>query len=90
MDQELLSYVFNTNKMNKGDILEAVTEPDFIIEVIEVKNKEIFIGKVIQFPAKSNRWANTQTIGKTGRYLTRDFIPSIVVTRDFKLKEIGL
>ncbi len=80
------------NTMNKGDILEAVTEPNFIIEVIDLDESklEIFVGKVIQFPEKSNRWANTQTIGKIGRYLTRDFIPSIVASRDFKLKEIGL
>jgi hypothetical protein len=80
------------NTMNKGDILEAVTEPNFIIEVIDLDESklEIFVGKVIQFPEKSNRWANTQTIGKIGRYLKRDFIPSIVASRDFKLKEIGL
>jgi len=80
------------NTMNKGDILEAVTEPDFIIEVIDLDESklEIFVGKVIQFPEKSNRWANTQTIGKIGRYLKRDFIPSIVASRDIKLKEIGL
>lgn len=80
------------NTMNKGDILEAVTEPNFIIEVIDLDESklEIFVGKVIQFPEKSNRWANTQTIGKIGRYLKRDFIPSIVTSRDFKLKEIGL
>ncbi len=78
--------------MNKGDILEAVTEPNFIIEVIDLDESklEIFVGKVIQFPEKSNRWANTQTIGKIGRYLKRDFIPSIVASRDFKLKEIGI
>ena len=80
------------NTMNKGDILEAVTEPNFIIEVIDLDESklEIFVGKVIQFPEKSNRWANTQTICKIGRYLKRDFIPSIVTSRDFKLKEIGL
>jgi hypothetical protein len=80
------------NTMNKGDILEAVTEPNFIIEVIDLDESklEIFVGKVIQFPEKSNRWANTQTIGKIGRYLKRDFIPSIVASRDFKLKEIGI
>jgi hypothetical protein len=76
--------------MKAGDILESVVEPEFIIEVIdlEVKNKETFLGKVIQFPAKSNRWANTQTVGKTGRYLKRDFMPSIAGTRDARLDEL--
>jgi hypothetical protein len=80
--------------MRLGDILEAVTEPEFIIEVIEIeaprmlKAKETFIGKVIRFPKKSNRWANTQTVGKTGRYLNRDFIPSIVDNRDVKLARL--
>ena len=73
--------------MEIGDILEAVTEPDFILEVIDLEGSrpETFVGKVIQFPEKSNRWANKQTVGYTGRYLRRDFKPSIVATRDAKL-----
>lgn len=76
--------------MNVGDILEAVTEPNFIIEVIDLEEEklETFVGKVIHFPEKSNRWANTQTVGNTGRYLKRDFIPSIATTRDFKLTSL--
>jgi hypothetical protein len=79
-----------------GDILEAVTEPNFIVEVMDLeegfKEKgltlETFVGKVIQFPEKSNRWANKQTVGYTGRYLKRDFMPSIVATRDAKLASL--
>lgn len=87
--------------MNIGDILEAVVEPEFIIEVIEadllqdlVYNKcniwrqATFIGKVIQFPDNSNRWAIHQTIGSKGRYLKSAFIPSIVGNRDVKLNEL--
>lgn len=76
--------------MNVGDILEAVSEPNFIIEVMDLEEGklETFVGKVIQFPERSNRWANTQTVGNIGRYLKRDFIPSIATTRDFKLTNL--
>jgi hypothetical protein len=79
--------------MKAGDILESVVEPEFIIEVIEADllqdlRQATFIGKVIQFPDNSNRWAIHQTIGSTGRYLKSAFIPSIVGTRDVKLNEL--
>lgn len=77
-------------KFQKGDILESIREPNFILEVIDTDSTEIFVGKVIYFPDRSSKWANTQKVGNIGRYLKRDFKQSISGKRNIRLDQLGI
>lgn len=76
--------------MKVNDIYEALTEPGFLLRVINVVLSEnSFRAEVISFPKNPIGWTmNKQKVGYESTYLKEDFKPCQWMTRDIKINQI--
>ena len=77
--------------MKVNDIYEALTEPRFLVRVINIAgvSENSFRAEVISFPKNPIGWTmNKQKVGYESTYIKEDFKPCQWMTRDIKINQI--
>ena len=72
--------------MKVGDFYKAISEDEFIVEVIDyVPNNPHE-----SFPKNPNVWTNKQNVGDMKSFVIEDFELDLQYNRDKKLNELGI
>lgn len=78
--------------MKVGDILEARSEEEFLVEVLSICTvfPDSFEARVISFPKEPKCWVYRYNVGEILNFDESDFKVSLRDIRDKKLKQLGL